>query len=119
PHAPDLKAPSNHRIDFTIQRELPGRMLLEVGYIARLARELYQSYNLNSDPFFFKDKKSGQRFAAAFDALATQLRGGVDPSKVKVAGAPWVGNQLGRGGTQRFGENATGDFIAGKNNNVW
>src|SRR6185295_1929234 len=42
---PRLLDPRNHNIDFTIQRELPWKMLIEVGYVGRLGRELYQSYN--------------------------------------------------------------------------
>ncbi len=82
---PRLLDPRNHNIDFTLQRELPWKMLIEVGYVGRLGRELYQSYNLNSNPFFFKDKKSGQIFAEAFDNVATELRGGVAADKVNVA----------------------------------
>ena len=94
---PKLLDPRNHNIDFTLQRELPWKMLIEVGYVGRLGRELYQSYNLNSNPFFFKDKKSGQIFAEAFDNVATELRGGVAADKVK--SQPWFENQLGAGTT--------------------
>jgi len=52
----------------------------------RLGRELYQSYNLNSDPYFFKDKKSGQIFSEAFDNVATALRGGRDEHVTRTAG---------------------------------
>jgi hypothetical protein len=61
-------------VDFTFQRELPGKMLLEAGYIGRFARRLYMNGNMNSVPINFKDPKSGQTFAQAFDAVATVLR---------------------------------------------
>jgi hypothetical protein len=38
---PFLKVPKNHVVDFTIQRELPWRLIMEVGYIGRFARNLY------------------------------------------------------------------------------
>jgi hypothetical protein len=114
---PRLLDPRNHNIDFTIQRELPWKMLIEVGYIGRLGRELYQSYNLNSDPYMFKDKKSGQIFAEAFDNVATQLRGGVSADKVKAQA--WFENQLFPGATGALAGFATGDFISGNLNNVW
>ena len=114
---PRLKDPRNHNIDFTIQRELPWKMLVEVAYVGRLARELYQSYNLGSDPFFFKDKKSGQSFAQAFDGVATQLRSGVQPDRVRAQA--WFENQLGAGGTGLLAGIFTGDFIAGNLNNIW
>jgi len=114
---PRLLDPRNHNIDFTIQRELPWKMLIEVGYVGRLGRELYQSYNLNSDPYFFKDKKSGQIFSDAFDNVATQLRAGKSPGSVTAQ--PWFENQLGAGTTGVLAGFFTGDFIAGNLNNVW
>ncbi len=73
---PFITVPRNHTVDFTIQRELPGNMILELGYIGRMGRNLYQSLNLNQVPYNFKDPVSGQTFAQAFDALADQLRSG-------------------------------------------
>lgn len=114
---PKLLDPRNHNIDFTIQRELPGKMLLEVGYVGRLGRELYQSYDLNSNPFFFKDKRSGQIFAKAFDNVATQLRGGTTPDHVTAQ--PWFENQLFAGATGFLASAFAGDFIVGNLNNIW
>ena len=71
---PDFKVGRSHMIDFTIQRELPGQNILEVGYVGRIARDLAGSFNLNSAPYFFKDNASGQTFAQAFDAVATAIR---------------------------------------------
>lgn len=73
---PFIKVPRNHVIDVTVQRELPWRLILEVGYVGRYARQLYMNGNMNAVPINFKDPKSGQTFAQAFDAVATQLRGG-------------------------------------------
>jgi hypothetical protein len=86
---PDFKVGRSHMIDFTIQRELPGQNILEVGYVGRLARNLAGSFNLNSAPYFFKDNASGQTFAQAFDAVATALR-----NKTTVVAQPWFENQL-------------------------
>jgi carboxypeptidase family protein len=71
---PDAKVGRNHMVDFTIQRELPGNMLLEVGYIGRYARDLLNNVNFNSSPLMFKDKVSGQTFAQAYDVLSAQVR---------------------------------------------
>jgi hypothetical protein len=71
---PDFKVGRSHMIDFTLQRELPGQNILEVGYVGRLGRNLAGSFNLNSAPYFFKDNASGQTFAQAFDAVATAIR---------------------------------------------
>ena len=89
---PFITVPRNHTVDFTIQRELPGKMILELGYIGRMGRNLYQSLNLNQVPYNFKDPASGQTFAQAFDALADQLRAGVPAASVTPQ--PWFENLL-------------------------
>ncbi len=82
----------SHSLDLTLQRELPGNILLEVGYVGRLGRNLPQSVQLSSVPYFMKDPASGQTFAQAFDAVAQQLRAGVAPGSVTPQ--PWFENQL-------------------------
>lgn len=76
---PDFKVGRNHMVDFTIQREMRGNMLLEIGYIGRYARDLLNNVNFNSSPIMFKDKVSGQTFAQAYDAMSAQVRAGVSP----------------------------------------
>jgi len=76
---PDFKVGRNHMVDFTIQREMHGNMLLEVGFIGRYARDLLNNVNFNSSPTMFKDKVSGQTFAQAYDAMSAQVRAGVTP----------------------------------------
>ncbi|HKQ79254.1 MAG TPA: carboxypeptidase regulatory-like domain-containing protein [Blastocatellia bacterium] len=118
---PGIEDPYNHAVNFSIQRELPGRMLLEVSYVGRFARNLYQNVNLNSAPIFFKDKASGQTFAQAFDAVAAQLRGGVKPEAV--TSQPWFQNQLGAAlgptATQVLAAQQTAGFTGGNINNLW
>jgi hypothetical protein len=89
---PNFKAGRAHMVDFTIQRSLPGQMILEVGYVGRFGRDLPGSINFNSAPYMFKDKTSGQIFAQAYDAVATQLRAGLNPANVTTQ--PWFDNQL-------------------------
>jgi hypothetical protein len=89
---PNFKDGRAHMVDFTIQRSLPGQMILELGYVGRFGRDLAGSINFNSAPYMFKDKTSGQIFAQAYDAVATQLRAGVAPTAV--ANQPWFENQL-------------------------
>jgi len=89
---PFITVPRNHTISFNIQRTLPGNMTVEVGYIGRLGRNLYQSLNLNQVPYMFKDSASGQTFGQAFDALAGQLRGGTAAGLV--APQPFFENML-------------------------
>ncbi|HXC87002.1 MAG TPA: carboxypeptidase-like regulatory domain-containing protein [Candidatus Cybelea sp.] len=89
---PNFKDGRAHMVDFTIQRSLPGQMILEIGYVGRFGRDLAGSINFNSAPYMFKDKASGQIFAQAYDAVATQLRAGVAPAAVTTQ--PWFDNQL-------------------------
>jgi len=86
---PDFKIGRSHMFDFTVQREIPGNMLMEVGYVGRLGRDLGNSINFNSSPYMFKDKASGQSFAQAFDAVATALRNNQTPGS-----QPWFENQF-------------------------
>jgi hypothetical protein len=83
--------------DFTIQRELPGNMLMEVGYVGRLARDLTQNIDLNAVPYMFTPKGVGQSYAQAFDAVAAQIQAGVSPNAVTPQ--PWFEFMLGGGGT--------------------
>jgi len=59
---------SHNQWDFTIQRELPGKSRIEVGYVGHTARNIYQGIDLNQVPLFMT--AGGQSFARAFDALA-------------------------------------------------
>lgn len=66
----------SHSIDLTVQRELPGRMVLEFGYIGRISRNLPQNIAYNAADYLMKDATSGQTYAQAFDGVAQALRTG-------------------------------------------
>lgn len=89
---PSFKVGRSYSTDFTIQRELPGNMLLEVGYIGRLGRDLPNSFDFDSSPYMFKDTASGQSFAQAFDNVEAQLASGVKANQL--APQPWFEDQL-------------------------
>jgi hypothetical protein len=107
---PHLPTPRNYVFNFTIQRELPANLLLEVGYMGRLGRDLPSNTNLNSDPIFQKDPVSGQTFAQAFDAVAGQLRAGVPAANVTPQ--PFFQNQM-PGGTAAIVASNSSNFIVG------
>jgi hypothetical protein len=86
---PNFKVGRSYSIDFTVQRELPGNMLMEVGYIGRIARDLPNSVDFDSSPYMFVDKASGQTFAQAFDIVAQELA-----AKKPVTNQPWFEDQL-------------------------
>lgn len=62
--------------DLNLQRQLPGRMILALGWIGHYGRDLPQAFDLTSAPYMFKDTVSGQTFAQAFDAIANALAAG-------------------------------------------
>jgi hypothetical protein len=94
---PRLQVGSSDSIDVTLQRELPGKMILEVGWVFRKARDLYNNIDLNSVPYMFTPKGTGgQTFAKAFDTVAAQLRAGAT-----VTPQPWFEAMLG-GATSAF-----------------
>jgi len=72
--SPTYEPSPNNSWNFTIQREMRGNSVLEIGYIRRTASQLYAPVDLNQVPFFMSS--GGQTFAQAFDAIAAQLRAG-------------------------------------------
>src|SRR5262249_46843118 len=44
---PNLKNPSVHEWDLTIQRELPARFVAEIGYVGKRGTHLYRAYDIN------------------------------------------------------------------------
>lgn len=89
---PSFKVGRSYSTDFTIQRELPGNMLMEVGYIGRLGRNLPNSFDFDSSPYMLKDTASGQTFAQAFDSVEAQLKSGTKANQL--APQPWFEDQL-------------------------
>src|SRR5213078_1260806 len=44
---PNLKNPSVHEWNLTIQRELPMHLVAEIGYVGKRGTHLYRAYDLN------------------------------------------------------------------------
>jgi len=57
--------------DFTIQRQLSSKFLLEVGYIGRRITHEYQPININAVPYMMT--LGGQSFAKAYAAVETAM----------------------------------------------
>ncbi len=108
---PDYKVGRSQSINLTVQRELPKRFILELGYAGRYSNNLPVNKQINSAPYMFKDSASSQTFAQAFDAVATQLRGGV--TGANVTPQSWFENQL--RGVAACGSSCT-QWLAGRNN---
>jgi hypothetical protein len=60
--------------DFTIQRQVSRKMLVELGYIGRRITHEYQPLNINTVPYMMT--LGGQRFDRAYAALVMQYCGG-------------------------------------------
>ena len=103
--------------DLTIQRELPGNLLLEVGYVGRLARDLTQNIDLNHVPYMFTPKGVKQSYAQAFDAVAAQIQNGVAPGVVTPQ--PWFEFMLGAGGTVAAAKSEEGYFATHGAGGAW
>ncbi|MGH9863318.1 MAG: carboxypeptidase regulatory-like domain-containing protein [Candidatus Acidiferrales bacterium] len=71
---PGLKLGKAHSFDLTWQREMPGNMVLEIGYVGRLGKNLIQNVDVNDIPFFFTDPASGQTGLEAFENIACEVR---------------------------------------------
>ncbi|MEE9234379.1 MAG: hypothetical protein V3U28_02940, partial [Candidatus Acidoferrales bacterium] len=108
----DFEMGEHHSMTFTIQRELPGSLILEVGWNGRLGRNLQARSDINSVAFMFTDPASGQTLAQAFDALATELRAGVSTSAVTPQ--PWFENLLGAGFTSTVASTRRTNLIRGE-----
>ncbi|MHB8411073.1 MAG: TonB-dependent receptor [Candidatus Acidiferrales bacterium] len=106
---PNFKVGRSNNFDFDIQREIPGNMLLEVGWIGHWASRLPSSVDINNSPYMFLDPASKQSFAQAFDSVAGALRAGNTP-----ATQPFFENQLpGYGTANCGGGTATACLVSG------
>lgn len=77
---PKRKIGFAHTFNLTVQRELHGNMVLEVGYVGNYAQRLYQGYALQQVPYMYT--LGGQSFAKAFSNVANALRGGALPGAI-------------------------------------
>jgi hypothetical protein len=86
---PNNKVGRSYNIDLSIQRQLPGGLVVEGAFVGRYARRLPHAVNFTQSPYMQLDTASGQTFAQAFDAIATTLRAGGTP-----ANQPFFENQF-------------------------
>lgn len=62
------------QFDFNIQRQFPGNLLLELGWVGNWSHNLYQGIDLNDVPWMMKQGR--QTFANAYDNLWFELNKG-------------------------------------------
>ncbi|HEV2348794.1 MAG TPA: carboxypeptidase regulatory-like domain-containing protein [Terriglobia bacterium] len=63
------------QIDFSIQRQLKGDMIIEVGYLGVWGQHLFQGIDMNAVPWMMK--LGGQTFAQAYANIWQQVHAGV------------------------------------------
>jgi len=78
--APIFRPAINNSYNLTLQRELKGGTILEIGYIRRDAKNLLEGVMLNQAPYMMV--YGGQSFAQAYDAVAGQVRAGVATASI-------------------------------------
>jgi hypothetical protein len=88
---PNYVAARDYNGDFTLQRQLPGGMILEIGWAGKWGRNLPLNDNLEGAPYFMVDSASNQTFAQAYDAVSTALRNGQS-----VTVQPWFEDMIPR-----------------------
>ena len=88
-----LKTPYSYALDFSVSRELPHNMAIEVAYVGRLGHNLLVQSDL-AQPLNLTDTKSGVTFYQAASAMAVLARAKTNPTAVTTAtmgstGAYW------------------------------
>lgn len=74
---PNLKNPSVHEWDLTIQRELPKHFVAEIGYVGKRGTHLYRAYDLNQ--VSINGALNGQAFLDAFNIGVKNRQLGCNP----------------------------------------
>ncbi len=103
---PKRKTGVDYTATLSLERQLPGKSLLEIGYVGRWAHHLYGAGDMQQVPYMLK--LGGQTFAAAYDNIAKALRAGQP-----VAAQPFWEAALGPGGTATVVAAESANFIQG------
>jgi hypothetical protein len=96
---PNLKDPYSIALNFGIQQEIPGHMVLKVNYVGRLGRRLLADADANQ-VIDVPDYTGGstQTMAEAYAGLTTDLRAGKNYHTVTAE--PWFEDVIGTNGTK-------------------
>jgi hypothetical protein len=70
----NFRPSNNDQVDFSIQRELKGNAILEVGYVGIWGHHLFQGIDMNAIPWMLT--LGGQTFANAYANLWTEVNKG-------------------------------------------
>ncbi|MBS1833332.1 MAG: DUF2012 domain-containing protein [Acidobacteria bacterium] len=78
----NLVAPYNYLLNASYARPLPGKLVIEVGYVGRLARKSLVRMDLFQPATQFKDAKSGQTWTQAAGMLRDYYERGMTAAQV-------------------------------------
>ncbi|HET9994125.1 MAG TPA: TonB-dependent receptor [Candidatus Acidoferrum sp.] len=87
----NFKTPYSYTISFGVQRELPGKVVVEVNYFGRMGRKLTADGDA-AQTLNFKDAASGQFLNDAFAKLEAQVQ--AHTPLAAITPQPWFENQM-------------------------
>lgn len=79
-----LKTPYSYAVDFSIQRQLPGKMTLDVAYVGHFAHRLMVLDDV-AEPMNLVDPKSGVSYFAAASRLSAMWRQNIPESGINAS----------------------------------
>jgi len=74
---PSFRPNRSDEFNFSMQRQISPKIMLEVGYIGRIIRNEFGAYDLNNVPYMMT--QGGQTFANAWATLTKQTNFGANP----------------------------------------
>jgi hypothetical protein len=110
--SPNFRPASSDQIDISIQRQLKGNFILEVGYVGVWARNLYQGIDLNDVPWM--TKLGGQTFAQAY----TNLYNALSTGNKNPAAQPFLESALGGTSYCKGFSNCTAAVVSNESGNI-
>jgi len=81
--APNLKPPYSYLLNASFAREIPGKMIIEVGYTGRLAHRLLMEGDVYTPLEYFKDPKSGITWEQNARTVRNLFDSGITPTMVQ------------------------------------
>jgi len=114
------KPAGSNSVDFSIQRQLKGNVILEVGYVGVWANNLYQGMDFGSVPYMMK--LNGQTFAQAYGNLYSALSTGKTPAAQPFLEQALAGSAYCKGFsscTQAVATNESGNILTQSVTSLW
>ncbi len=112
--SPHFRSAINNSYNLTLQRELRGGHILEIGYIRRDAKNLLAGQTLNQAPYMMT--LASQTFAQAFDAVRDQVVAGVATSAISAQ--PFFESALAGSSFCKGNPNCTSGVVAKYSSNI-